>query len=163
MPFIEAAADAEALTLTTICEFAAPPEQVWQAWADPRKLERWWGPPGYPTVFTRHDFVVPGGTTFVMTLPGGEEFTLYWHYRVIEPMSRIVAVDGRSEAEGGGTDGLPGAADMEITFTPIETGTRMQVVQRFGTAEGLEQQLTMATDEETRVYWGRIDDLVAAG
>ena len=40
--------DTEALTLTLDAEFAAPPERVWQLWADPRQLERWWGPPAYP-------------------------------------------------------------------------------------------------------------------
>ena len=39
--------DAEALTLTLDAEFEAPAERVWQLWADPRQLERWWGPPTY--------------------------------------------------------------------------------------------------------------------
>ncbi len=29
--------------------FAAPPEQVWQAWADPAQVARWWGPDGFET------------------------------------------------------------------------------------------------------------------
>src|SRR5690606_434306 len=39
--------DPEALTMTVTCEFAATPERVWRLWADPRQLERWWGPPEY--------------------------------------------------------------------------------------------------------------------
>jgi uncharacterized protein YndB with AHSA1/START domain len=41
--------DLDTLTLTLIADFDAPIERVWQLWADPRKLERWWGaadPPG---------------------------------------------------------------------------------------------------------------------
>jgi uncharacterized protein YndB with AHSA1/START domain len=34
--------DTEALTLTLIAVFAAPVEAVWELWADPRKLERWY-------------------------------------------------------------------------------------------------------------------------
>jgi len=30
-------------TLTLTATFAAPVERVWQVWADPRQLERWWG------------------------------------------------------------------------------------------------------------------------
>ena len=45
--------DPEALTMTLDAEFDAPAERVWQLWADPRQLERWWGPPTYPA--TVHD------------------------------------------------------------------------------------------------------------
>ena len=43
--------DTEALTLTLVADFAAPIDAVWELWADPRKLERWWGPPTYPATF----------------------------------------------------------------------------------------------------------------
>jgi uncharacterized protein YndB with AHSA1/START domain len=36
--------DPQTLTLTLEAEFEALPERVWQLWADPRQLERWWGP-----------------------------------------------------------------------------------------------------------------------
>ncbi|MEJ7695518.1 MAG: SRPBCC domain-containing protein [Candidatus Limnocylindrales bacterium] len=39
--------DPEDLTLTITAQFDASPERVWQLWADPRQLERWWGPPTY--------------------------------------------------------------------------------------------------------------------
>src|SRR3712207_7455265 len=51
--------DLEALTLTAESEFDATPERVWQLWADPRQLERWWGPPGYPATFDKHDGLEP--------------------------------------------------------------------------------------------------------
>ncbi|HEX7051742.1 MAG TPA: SRPBCC domain-containing protein [Longimicrobiales bacterium] len=40
--------DPAALTMTLDAEFDASAERVWQLWADPRQLERWWGPPTYP-------------------------------------------------------------------------------------------------------------------
>ena len=40
--------DPHRLTMTIEAEFAASPERVWQLWADPRQLERRWGPPTYP-------------------------------------------------------------------------------------------------------------------
>ncbi len=36
------------LTLTLVADFEAAMERVWQLWADPRQLERWWGPPSHP-------------------------------------------------------------------------------------------------------------------
>jgi uncharacterized protein YndB with AHSA1/START domain len=44
--------DPHALTMTIDAEFDASPERVWQLWADPLQLERWWGPPTYPATFT---------------------------------------------------------------------------------------------------------------
>ena len=41
--------------LSLVAEFAAPIERVWQLWADPRQLERWWGPPSYPATVEDHD------------------------------------------------------------------------------------------------------------
>jgi hypothetical protein len=40
--------DPQTLTLTLEAEFNASPERVWQLWADPRQLERWWGPADIP-------------------------------------------------------------------------------------------------------------------
>jgi uncharacterized protein YndB with AHSA1/START domain len=40
--------DPDALTLTISSEYDAPAACVWELWADPRQLERWWGPPTYP-------------------------------------------------------------------------------------------------------------------
>ena len=34
--------DFESLTLTLVADFDARTERVWQLWADPRQLERWW-------------------------------------------------------------------------------------------------------------------------
>jgi len=164
VPLVSIESDAEALALTTICDFEAPPERVWQVWADARKLERWWAPPGYPVTFTRHDFVVPGGSSFVMAGPDGKELgTLYWHYRAIEPPALIVLADGLSAEEGGGTDGMPGPSGMEVRLSPTETGTRMTVTSRFASLDELEEQLAMGTEEEMRQYWGQIDEVLAAG
>ena len=52
--------DPEALTMTITAEFDAPVERVWELWADPRLLERWWGPPTYPATVIEHD-LSPGG------------------------------------------------------------------------------------------------------
>ena len=37
--------DLQALSLILEAEFDASAERIWQLWADPRQLERWWGRP----------------------------------------------------------------------------------------------------------------------
>ena len=51
MPVTNVQKDPATLTLTITSEFDASVEQVWRLWSDPRRLERWWGPPGYPTTW----------------------------------------------------------------------------------------------------------------
>ena len=74
MTVINVDKDLDACTLTITAEFDAPLERVWELWADPRKLERWWGPPMAPATFERHE-LEPGGTvTYFMTSPEGGRF-----------------------------------------------------------------------------------------
>jgi uncharacterized protein YndB with AHSA1/START domain len=47
--------DPTTLTMEIDSEFAAPIDRVWQLLADPRLLERWWGPPTHPATFTDFD------------------------------------------------------------------------------------------------------------
>ena len=62
----------ETLTMTLDAEFDASLERVWQLWADPRKLERWWGPPTYPATVTAHDLRSGGRVEYHMTGPEGD-------------------------------------------------------------------------------------------
>jgi hypothetical protein len=63
--------DPAALTMTVASEWDAPIARVWQLWADPRKLERWWGPPTYPATVVEHDLRPGGKVSYFMTSPRG--------------------------------------------------------------------------------------------
>ncbi len=60
MPVTAVTRDPETLTMTVIADFAADLRRLWQVYVDPRQLERFWGPPEYPSTFTHHD-AAPGG------------------------------------------------------------------------------------------------------
>jgi uncharacterized protein YndB with AHSA1/START domain len=60
MTVVSVDTDHDNFTVTRISDFDAPVERVWELWADPRKLERCWGPPSYPATFETHS-LVPGG------------------------------------------------------------------------------------------------------
>ncbi len=78
MTVVSSVKDADVLRLTLVAEFNATPERVWDVWEDPRKLERWWGPPMYPATFTRHDFTVGGESRYYMTGPDGHMPHGWW-------------------------------------------------------------------------------------
>jgi uncharacterized protein YndB with AHSA1/START domain len=69
MPIVEIHKDTEALTMTVVAQFAAPVAHVWAAYADPRQIERFWGPPEWTATFTRHDFKVGGRSEYAMKGP----------------------------------------------------------------------------------------------
>ena len=79
MTIVTTSKDLEALTMVVVAEFDAAAERVWQLWADPKQLQRWWGPPEWPATFTRHDFVAGGESRYHMTGPDGEQGLLAHH------------------------------------------------------------------------------------
>ncbi|GGM11251.1 SRPBCC family protein [Micromonospora yangpuensis] len=161
MPVVSSHRDEQALTLTVVSEFAASVERVWQVWQDPRQLERWWGPPGWPATFDRHDFTVGGQSRYHMTGPQGEKSRGWWTITAIEAPYRLEFDDGFAD-----DDGEPVATDVpthaSVTLTATGSGTRMTSVTRFVSLEQLEHVLAMGAEEGFRQALGQIDDLLAA-
>jgi uncharacterized protein YndB with AHSA1/START domain len=49
MPVTSVTKDVEALTLSVVADFNAPVRRLWDAYLDPRQIERFWSPPSFPT------------------------------------------------------------------------------------------------------------------
>ncbi len=118
--------DTEALTLEFVTEFDAPDERVCQVWEDPRQLERWWGPPGWPATFEQFDFAPDGEVTYFMTGPDGTRARGWWRIVAVEPPHRLELVDGFSHDDGTHNDEY-GTARMVATLEPSGSGTRMRL------------------------------------
>ena len=58
--------DPTELTMTITVNLGVPVERVWQVWADPRQLERWWGPPSHPATVVDHDLAPDGQVSYFM-------------------------------------------------------------------------------------------------
>jgi uncharacterized protein YndB with AHSA1/START domain len=99
--------DLEALTLSLTAHFDAPIERIWEMWADPRLLERWWGPPTHPATFEAHDFT-PGGTmSYFMTGPEGERYHGWWRIISVDAPNRLTFEDGFADDDGNPNPDLP--------------------------------------------------------
>ncbi|QUH05599.1 SRPBCC domain-containing protein [Saccharopolyspora erythraea] len=154
--------DVDALTLTFVAEFDAQVERVWQVWEDPRRLERWWGPPTWPATFERHDFTVGGSSLYFMTGPNGEKAYGWWRITAIDAPHRLEFDDGFAD-ENGEPDTTMGSTHAVVTLEPAGTGTRMVTVSTFASSEQLEQLITMGMEEGMRQSMGQIDALLAEG
>ena len=150
--------DPQALTMTLEAEFDATPERVWQLWADPRQLERWWGPPTYPATFTKHG-LSPG--TRVMTGPEGDQPKGYWDILEADAPHRLLVRDGFANDDGTPNEEFP-TGEMEVTIEESGDGrTRMSILSRFPSTEAMEQLLAMGQEEGMKQAVGQIDAILA--
>ena len=153
--------DHDALTMTLTAEFDASPERVWQLWADPRLLERWWGPPTYPATFTEHDLRPGGRMAYHMTGPEGDQPRGYWDVLEADAPHSILFRDGFANDDGSANDDLP-RNDVRVTIEEIGEGrTRMSIDSIFPSPEAMEQLEKMGMEEGLTQAVGQIDAILA--
>jgi uncharacterized protein YndB with AHSA1/START domain/pimeloyl-ACP methyl ester carboxylesterase len=153
--------DPQALTMTLDAEFEAPPERVWQLWADPRQLERWWGPPTYPATFTRHDLAPGSRVEYHMTGPEGDQPHGYWEIVEVDPPRSLVFRDGFANDDGSPNTDLP-STTARVTIEELGGGrTRMSIESQFPSTEAMEQVLALGAEEGLKQAVGQIDAILA--
>ena len=163
MTVIAVRKDTNDLTLTLTAEFDASPERVWQLWADPRQLERWWGPPTYPATFDSYDFTVGGHAAYHMTGPEGDQPRGWWEIVEINPPRRLALRDGFANDDGTPSDGF-GVSALEVDIESIDDRrTRMTMSSRFASREDMEQVLALGMEEGLTQAVGQIDAILAEG
>jgi uncharacterized protein YndB with AHSA1/START domain len=153
--------DPERLTMTLDAEFDVPPERVWQLWADPRQLERWWGPPTYPATVTAHDLRSGGRVEYHMTGPDGDQPKGYWEIVEADAPNRLVFRDGFAEADGTPNTDMP-VNEVDVTIAALGEGrTRMSIASIFPDTAAMEQILAMGMEEGLKQAVGQIDAILA--
>ncbi len=162
MPVSDVQHDLDALTLTITADFAAPVERVWQVYADPRQLERIWGPPGWPATFTAHDMTPGGRMTFYMTSPDGERYYNYWNVIDVQEPTGFRFRDGFALDDTYAPNTEMPESTHHYTFAGADGGTRATFVSTYDSAEALEQVLAMGVVEGASAAINQVDDLLAA-
>jgi uncharacterized protein YndB with AHSA1/START domain len=152
--------DPAALTMEIESEFTAPIDRVWQLLADPRRLERWWGPPTHPATFTDFDLTPGGAVTYFMTGPEGERYHGWWRVREVDAPRLLEVQDGFADDEGTPNLDMP-VNVMRIELVADGDSTRMTIRSTFPTLEAMEQTLAMGAEEGMRAALGQIDALLA--
>jgi uncharacterized protein YndB with AHSA1/START domain len=152
--------DATALTMTVTAEFEATPQRVWELWADPRQLERWWGPPSYPATVDSHDLRPGGKVEYHMTGPGGDQPRGYWEVDEVQPPHRLTFHDGFANDDGTPNPDLPGTSAVVIIEDAGNGQTRMRIENVFPSAEAMEQILAMGMEEGMKQAVGQIDAIL---
>jgi uncharacterized protein YndB with AHSA1/START domain len=155
MPLTFVTKDAAKLTLTVVGDYAVPQRRLWDAFADPRQLERFWGPPAFPATFTRHDFKVGGRAEYFLTLPEGKKWSGSWKFTAMHPISSFEAHDGEDNAED---QNMP--ASMKFAFETTPTGSRMTIVTQFSSVAAMQQTIP-GMEEGLRAAMPQLDAVLA--
>ncbi len=163
MPVTDVTSDIDNLTLTITAEFAAPVERIWQVYADPRQLERVWGPPTYPSTFVDHGLKPGGRCNYYMTSPEGEKHYGWWTVTAVDEPNSFAFEDGfASDDSFEPTPGMPVSRNVYTFEATAEGTTRAVFSSVYESAEGLQQVLDMGIVEGATLAINQIDELVAA-
>lgn len=149
-------------TLRIETRFDHPIEKVWELFANPRKLERWWGPPTHPATVVRHELEPGGVVHYFMTDPEGNRYHGIWRVISVEAPARIVADDYFADEEGAPVEGMP-TSHFEYTFEAVDGGTVLRCVSRYDTVEELQKTLDMGVEEGLRGAMSQMEPLLAEG
>lgn len=160
MPVTSVDTDVEALTMTVVADFAVPTTRLWEAYSDPRQIEKFWGPPEWPATFPRHDMVVGGLSRYYMTGPEGEKMHGLWEIVRVEA-PRCLEVRDRFVGEDGNADESQPTMRVVFNFEDTNGGSRLVVTTWFNSLPDLEHLLEMGMDEGMRTAMTQIDQVVA--
>jgi uncharacterized protein YndB with AHSA1/START domain len=131
--------------------FDAPRERVWQAFTDPNRIPRWWGPHGTTTTVAEMD-VRPGGKwRYVSKGPDRDDVAFYGEYLEVDPPQRFKWTF-LFDVEGIGPQGGP------ETHTFEDLSGRTKVVSRghFGSVDEIEAALATGMVAGAIETWDRL-------
>lgn len=161
MPITAVSSDPQALTLTLSGEYPVSLQRLWDAWADPRQLERFWGPETWPATFVRHDMTVGGRSHYYMTGPEGQRTpNCYWEFLVVEEPTRFEVTNGFAREDYSPDPAMPHMR-MVFRFEVTPTGSRFTSTTWFRSLQDMEQLIQMGMVEGMRSAIGQLDGVLA--
>jgi uncharacterized protein YndB with AHSA1/START domain len=160
MPITSVNSDPATLTLTVVADYRVPVERLWDAYADPRQIEKFWGPEQWPATFTRHDMAVGGRSSYWMTGPDGARSQGWWRFLKVEPQRVIEVEDGFAGDDGEPNQAMP-TMRLVFNFEKTAHGSRFTSVTHFPSVEAMEQLVKMGMMEGLQSAMGQIDAVLA--
>ena len=138
MSVVSVEKDLESLSLTVVADFDATIDEVWRLWADPRLLERWWGPPSHPATVERHELAAGGEVAYFMTGPDGERTHGWWRVTSVDPPTSLEFVDGFANPDGTPNADMP-PTSVRMHLSDRDGATRMNLRFVFDSREHMDQ------------------------
>lgn len=156
MPVTSIEKDLDALTMTIVADFAAPVQRLWDAYADPRQISKFWGPVEWPATFVRHDMATGGRSHYYMTGPNGERSDGFWEFTEVNAPNSFAVVDGFANENGEQNTEMP-TMRMNFNFEETANGSRLITTSHFNSLDQLQQLIEMGMEEGTKSAMSQID------
>ncbi len=131
--------------------FPCSPATLFQAWSDPRRLARWWGPKGFRNTFSEFDFRPGGHWRFVMHGPDGQDYPNHSVFVEVAAPERIVFDHVCAPL-----------FQVTATFAPEGGGTRLVFRMLFETKE-LRERMMSFVPECNEQNFDRLEAVLAGG
>lgn len=130
--------------------YDAPVKLVWDAWTDPKKAAKWWGPRGFTLTTHSKDFKVGGTWNYTMHGPDGVDYPNITTYHEVVPNSRLVYDHGASE-------GKPPLFKVTVNFIEMKNNkTKMEMWMALETPEAAEQIKKFIKQAGGNATWDRL-------
>lgn len=134
--------------------YDAPVKMVWDAWIDPEKVGKWWGPRGF-TITTKSKNVKVGGTwVYTMHGPDGVDYPNATVFHEVEKYSRLVY-------DHGGYEDRPPMFRVSVNFTEIAGKTKMEMTMALPTAEAAAEAKKFIKKAGGESTWDRCAEYLA--
>jgi len=160
MPVTSVEKDLDQLTITIVADFTAPVRRLWDAYTDPRQIERFWGPPSHPATFLRHDAATGGRSIYKMTGAEGDQHYGCWDWTAADAPHSFEVLDRFANETGAPNTDLP-TTRMDFVFSSTYTGSRLTTTSHFDSLEQLQQLVDMGMMEGTTQAMSQIDAVLA--
>lgn len=159
MPITSVTKNPEDLTMTVVADFGVPVERLWDAYADPRQLEKFWGPVEWPATFTRHDMFPGGRSEYAMRGPDGEVSAGFWEFVSVDRPKSFEVIDGFANEDGSSNPEMP-RMRMTFAFEETNSGSRVTNTTYFASVEQLQQLVDMGMEEGMRSAMSQMDAVI---
>jgi len=137
--------------------FDAPRELVWQAFMDPERVARWWGPHGTTTVAEMD--VRPGGKwRYISSAADRDDVSFFGEYLEIDPPKGF-RWTFMFDVEGLGEQGGP----ETFIFEDVDGRTKVTSIGHFGSVEAIEGALATGMTKGAIETWDRLAAELARG
>ena len=134
--------------------YDAPVKMVWEAWVDPKKAAKWWGPRGFTITTHSKDLKVGGVWHYTMHGPDGVDYPNKTKYLEVEEYSRLVY-------DHGGYDDRPPLFRVTVNFTELGEKTKMEMTMTLATPEAAKEISKFIKQAGGNATWDRLAEYLS--
>ncbi len=135
--------------------YDAPVEIVWDAWTDPQKVAKWWGPRGFTLTHHSKDLRAGGHWHYTMHGPDGKDYPNKTKYLEVEEFKKLVYDHGANDQQGP-------LFQVKVEFKAQGKKTQMEMTMTWPSAEIADQMKKFIKDAGGNSTWDRLGEFLTS-